>query len=155
MTGVYLLSSMQEPSPKSWWWRTESNRRHQRLQRRALPTELLHQMVENQYVKDLFWCGRRESNPYTISDTWLWTKRGYHYTTSAFCRALYIAYSKHTLFQPHWTPFLTLPYPSAGIIVRFCFALCEVSVGFSLHSFVLGTGFEPVSHAWKAHRLDR
>ena len=35
--------------------------------------------------RPLSWCGRRESNPYTISDTWLWTKRGYHYTTSAFC----------------------------------------------------------------------
>lgn len=33
------------------WWRTESNRRHQRLQRRALPTELLHHKLI-QYVKD-------------------------------------------------------------------------------------------------------
>ena len=70
------------------------------------------------------------------------------------CQALYIVYFEHASFQPHWTPIFTLPYPSAGIIIRFRFALYEVLVGFSLHFFVLGTGFEPVSHAWKAHRLD-
>ena len=122
-----------------WWREVELDHWHPGLQPGALPLSYL----------SINLCGWRESNPYTISDTWFWTKRGYHYTTSASCRALYIAYSKHALFQPHWTPFLTLPYPSAGIIVRFCFALCEVLVGFSLHFFVLGDGFEPTSDAWK------
>ena len=76
------------------------------------------------------------------------------YMQAQNCRALYIVYFEHASFQPHWTPIFTLPYPSAGIIIRFRFALYEVLVGFSLHFFVLGTGFEPVSHAWKAHRLD-
>ena len=70
------------------------------------------------------------------------------------CRVLYIVYFEYTSFQPHWTPIFTLLYHSAKIIIKFRFALYEVLVGFFIHFFVLGTGFEPVSHAWKAHRLN-
>lgn len=44
---------MQEPSPKSWCGRTESNRRHGDLQSPALPTELLPQ-INFHIVKDLY-----------------------------------------------------------------------------------------------------
>ena len=53
MSGVYLLSSMQEPSPKSWCGRTELNCRHPELQSGALPTELLPQ-INFHIVKDLY-----------------------------------------------------------------------------------------------------
>lgn len=135
-TSLHLLTSVQEPSSNSWWRRPESNRclwifspaRLSKMQ--DLTTLHLH-----------YWCG---PGRIWTSDTRIFSPLLYQLSYGSIsCRALYIAYSVHVPFQPHWIPIFTLPYPSAGIIIRFCFALYEVSVGSSLNFFVLGAGFEP------------